>query len=275
VRIAFFVLLALNLVYLGWAGWVDSPPDEHVITAANLRAPTPQTLTLVKEASSRVATPTIAQTLSQPFGQRASTRDAQALPIVTDATPASTGRCVSVGPFNDLTHAARGAALLRERGFDPKQRAEQGETWEGYWVSVGGLKTSGDETKVMNALTKAGITDARAMPQDESGRRVSVGLFSEKERAEKRAQAVKKLGFKAEVTERTQPGTVYWVDLDLGNTERTVPTEGLLSLENAGSRLEIRVCPVSTPSPLPSRPEGSPRDARPAVTTADAGAAPA
>jgi len=272
VRVAFFVLLALNVAYLAWAGWIDVPADIPIVTSTTTGPPL-QTLTLVREASAREAALPLAQSVSQPIGQSAGAREAQTLPTVTDATPASAGRCVSVGPFNDLAHAARGAALLRERGFDPRQRAEQGETWEGYWVSVGGLKNTAEETKVVSALTRAGITDARVMPEEDGGRRVSVGLFSEKDRAEKRAQAVKKIGFKAEVTERRQPGTVYWVDLDLGANDRTVPTEGLLSLENAGSRLEIRLCPGN--APVPARPQSSPRDARPATTTADAGAAPA
>jgi signal recognition particle subunit SEC65 len=272
VRVAFFVLVALNLAYLVWAGWIAAPAEVPIVTSTTTATPL-QTLTLVREASAREDAVPLAQPLSQPVGQSAGAREAQALSAVTDATPASAGRCVSVGPFNDLAHAARGAALLRERGFDPRQRAEQGETWEGYWVSVGGLKSSAEETKVVSALTRAGITDARAMPEQDGGRRVSVGLFSEKDRAEKRAQAVKKLGFKAEVSERRQPGTVYWVDLDLGANDRTVPTEGLLSLENAGSRLEIRVCPETATAP--SRPQTSPRDARPSTTTANAGAAPA
>lgn len=275
-RVAFFVLVALNVMYLAWAGWIAAPAEIPVVTSTPT-GPTLPTLTLVQEARARESAAPLAGTLSQPVGQSASAGEAQALPAVTDATPAaSSGRCVSVGPFNDLAHAARGAALLRERGFDPRQRAEQGETWEGYWVSVGGLKNTAEETKVVSALTRAGITDARAMPDADGGRRVSVGLFSEKDRAEKRAQAVKKLGFKAEVTERREPGTVYWVDLELGANDRTVPTEGLLSLEDAGSRLEIRVCPENAPAPSPTRPpQASPRDARPAATTADAGAAPA
>ena len=98
------------------------------------------------------------------------------------------------------------------------------------------------------------------------------GLFSERDRAEKRAQAVKRLGYAAEVTERKQSGSVYWVDLDLSANDRTVPTEGLLSLEDAGSRLEIRVCPAGAPPSAPERsPAPSPRDSRPAATTADAG----
>src|SRR5262249_30807590 len=127
-----------------------------------------------------------------------------------------------------------------------------------------------DESKLMKALERAGIRDARVMPDEPGGRRVSIGLFSERERADRRAQAVKKLGYTAEVTERTQPGTVYWVDMDVAANERSVPTAGLLSLEDTGSRLEIRVCPAAEPA-APSRPGPLPRDARPAATTADAG----
>jgi hypothetical protein len=111
------------------------------------------------------------------------------------------------------------------------------------------------------------------MPDEPDGRRVSVGLFSERDRADKRAQAVKKLGYTAEVTERTQPGTVYWVDMDVGTNERSVPTEGLLSLEESGSRIEVRVCPTNEPA-APIRPGPAPRDSRPAATTADAGPRP-
>ncbi len=258
-------MLALNLMYLAWAGWIDAPSGPPIVSAAP-SSPQLQTLTLVSEASAAELAHPVSQTAS-PSGSAA---DGQSLPTVADG--GATGRCVSVGPFNDLTHAARGASLLRERGFTPRQRAEQGETWEGYWVFVGGLKSAADETKLVTALTRAGLSDAHAMPETDSGRRVSVGLFSERDRAEKRAQAVKKLGFAAEVAERKQPGTVYWVDLELGANERTVPTEGLLSIEDAGSRLEIRVCPVSAPAPTPGRPPSSPRDSRPAATTADAGA---
>jgi hypothetical protein len=146
----------------------------------------------------------------------------------------------------------------------------QGGTWEGFWVYVGGIESQAAEAKVMTALESGGIKDARAMPVTGSDRRVSVGLFSERERAEKRAQAVKRLGFSPEISERQQTGTVYWVDLDVGDNERAVPTEGLLSLESAGSRIEVRVCPADAPDVAPTGPLSDPRDALPAATTADA-----
>ena len=261
-RIVFFALLAVNVIYLAWAGWIDTPSAPPLVKQAEPALPQ---LVLAVESTNRPSPP------AQPVGSAA-----QAVPTVADTGTMSSapnaGRCVSVGPFNDLAHAARGAALLRDRGFNPQQRAEEGEMWDGYWVYVGGLKSAADESKVMNTLERAGIKDAHTMPGTNSGRRVSVGLFSERDRAERRAQAVKRLGFDPEITERKQPGTVYWVDLDLGTSDSTVPTEGLLSLEDSSLRLEIRVCPGSSRAPAaPTRPASPARDARPAATTADAG----
>jgi len=260
VRVVGYILLAVNLVYLAWAGWVDTPEPAP---PAKQSEPLPR-LVLVSEGAAQsegngtaAATPSVVQTSA-------------ALAATATAAPDARGRCVSVGPFNELAQAARGAALLRERGFNPQQRAEQGEMWDGFWVYVGELGSAADEAKVMKTLEHAGISDAHAMPVSQSGRRVSVGLFSERDRAEKRAQAVKRLGYAAQITERRQAGTVYWVDLDVGPNERSIPTEGLLSLESSGSRLEIRVCPDSEPDPTPARPTPNSRDARPATTTANA-----
>jgi len=138
--------------------------------------------------------------------------------------------------------------------------------WEGFWVYVDGLGSAADESKLIKALERAGISDAQPMPGGQ--RRVSVGLFSERDRAEKRAQAVKRLGYEPEITERRQAGTVYWVDLDVGSPERPVSTEGLLSIESAGSRLEVRVCPALEREE--DRLDRMPGEVRPATTTASA-----
>jgi hypothetical protein len=263
VRVVVYLLLAVNLVYLAWAGWVHAPvpvvepakPVEATLAQLSMAAdgiPRSDKAPAVASASTPGAVP-VAAALAEPVSS------------------APSSRCVSVGPFTDLAPAARAAALLRDRGLNPQQRAEQGDMWEGYWVSIA-PESAGAEAKVMKALERAGIKDARVMPEAQDGRRVSVGLFSERDRAEKRAQAVKKLGYTAEITERRQPGTVYWVDLEINANDRSVPTEGLFSLETAGSRLEIRVCPGSEPASAPVTPPSNPRDARPAATTALAGA---
>lgn len=256
-RVVAYLLIAANIVYLAWAGWIDVPPPPPARTGDAL----PQ-LVLASEDIE----PGDSASKSTP-----STRMAAAAVLSTPQTGAiSPGRCVSVGPFNELTQAARAAALLRERGFEPRQRAEPGETWSGFWVHVDDLDTAAEVSELIKALENAGIRDAQAMPGGE--RRVSVGLFTERARAERRAQAVTRLGYTPEITERQQAGTVYWVDLDVDSPERSVPTEGLLSVDGPGSRLEVRVCP--TPAGSQDLEERLPGDVRPAATTADAGPRP-
>ena len=104
--------------------------------------------------------------------------------------PPAARRCVSVGPFNDLAQETRALSLLQERGFTPQQRAEEGDIRDGFWVYVGGIKTPADETKTLRALQDAGIADARAMGAADDGRRVSVGLFTDRSRAERRARGI-------------------------------------------------------------------------------------
>jgi cell division septation protein DedD len=152
-------------------------------------------------------------------------------------------RCVSVGPFNDPAQQTRAAALLQERGFAPQQRTEDGDVHDGFWVYVGGIKSPADETRVLRTLQDAGISDAHAMAAADDGRRVSVGLFTERSRAERRARVVEHLGFSPDIVERRRPGTVYWVDLDLGTSDAAVPTEGLAPADQGGSRIQVRVCP--------------------------------
>jgi len=88
-------------------------------------------------------------------------------------------------------------------------------------------------------------------------RRVSVGLFSERERAEKRAKQVQKLGLKAEVAERKLPVSVYWVDVTPPSERSSVPIDDLLA-EGIGFKIGVEACP---------------QPAAPAVTTSPAATA--
>ncbi len=254
-RAAFFVLVFANVAFLAWSKWIDVPASKPA------PAPTKNLPRLELASDARKTADAAPGAPSATAGEATATRTALA---------ADVQRCVSLGPFADLTRAARAASILRERGFDPSQRAQEGDTWAGFWLYVGGLETPTDETRVLRNLDRAGIKDAHIMPPTADGRRISVGLFSERARADRRARAVKKLGLEPEITERRQAGTVYWVDLHLGTSDRAVPTDGLLTSEE-GSRIEVRVCPSSAPATIPAvTPRSRPRDPPVPTTTADA-----
>lgn len=229
VRIAVFALLFVNLAYLAWAHWIDVPV-EPAVNQTDIHLPR---LVLASEAPPRPAallSPVPA--LTAPPSQAS-----------TATTTPDAKRCVSVGPFNDIAQETRAASLLQERGFTPQQRTEEGDVRDGYWVYLAGLKSAADEARALKSLQDAGINDAHAVPATDDGRRVSVGLFIERPRAERRARAVQHLGFSPDIVERRRPGTIYWVDLDLGTSDVAVPTEGLAALDQGESRIQVRVCP--------------------------------
>ena len=157
----------------------------------------------------------------------------------TDVGP----RCITVGPFNDGKHLADAVQLFEQRGFKPREHTERRAPERQYWVYVHDLESAVDQQQAVKRLESSGISDATPMPDSSEGRRVSAGLFNERSGAERRATAVRKLGLAASIEERRMPETAHWVDVDLdGNTQR-LPMEGLLTLEDSGSRLEIKPCP--------------------------------
>ena len=219
-RNAFIALLVVNLMYFAWAQWVDEPKMPPVNEAL---AKLPR-LKLISEL---------------PADQRPATNTKTAL----NQTPA----CMSVGPFGDLTNAAKAAGILTSKGFAPRQRAEEAGTSTGYWVYVGGLKDEVEADRVRVSLEKAGVRDALVMPAGaEAGRRLSLGLFSDRAHADQRVASLKRMGFKAEVAEHRLPQTVYWIDLAPRPGMTAVPL-GDLFAEGVGSRIAVQPCPPTPP----------------------------
>jgi hypothetical protein len=227
VRAAFFLLLFANLAFLAWGRWIDVPQR---VPANGAFTKLPR-LKLVNELPPDGTRPSL------------STATKTALQV-----PAALSRCMSVGPFSDLTSATRGAAQLREKGFSPTQRSEEAEISKGFWVYIGGLTSDLEVARVLRTLEQASIQDAHLMPETGDARRVSVGLFSERPRADKRAQAVQKLGLQPEVAERKLPGTVFWEDVTLPAGTASLPTQDL-SGEATDPPIEAVPCPGGTSQP--------------------------
>jgi Sporulation related domain. len=212
-RAAFFVLLLANLLYFGWARWIqpsEPPPAVHV------SAQLPR-LMLASEVPP-----------GEPDSRRADAR--------------GSAGCVSVGPFVDLDAAAAAASILHAQGLESVRRAQAGETRSTYWVYIGGLANEAEQARVLQRLERGGITDARAMPAGSEGLRVSVGLFSERARAERRMRTLERLGLTPRLAERRESDAVYWIDVALPAGSTGIDTEGLPALLG-GAPLQVRECP--------------------------------
>jgi len=246
VRFIFYALLLGNLAYFAWARWVDTP------------RPPP-----VNDVVARLPALKLVEGAAQPAPGQESPG------ALTKLALNPTAACLSVGPFPDLDTSGRAAGLLRGKGFDPHQRTEQVERTDGYWVYVGGLKTQADADRALATLRKSGIKDAVAMPEaPNTGRRLSLGLYKERPRAEHRVQVVHEAGLKAEVAERKVTGTAYWVDLIAPPGVNAVPLDDLAA-EGAKSKIGVQPCAAGAATPPASAPETTaPGPRSPATGTA-------
>ena len=259
-RAALLLLAFANLAFFGWAHLVDVAPEpppndtiahlpqlkllsevQHVAGAA--RSSTSASVKTSPQAG--VAGSTSASGSVTSSGSSGAKQDATgtAAPVARgSAPPASVQRCVTVGPFNDPARAEQAADLLQQRGFRLHERSEQAAE-QGYWVYVGGLSSDSDETAVLRRLVQNGVSDAHAMPESDKGRRISAGFFTEHDGAERRLRAVLRLGLHAEIERRTESASTRWVDVDIDSSNQSLPTEGLLSVQEIGARLEVKECP--------------------------------
>jgi hypothetical protein len=254
VRAVVLALLLVNLLYFGWAEWIDVPRPPPPSPIAGLPR-----LTLVSDL---------------PADKRAALARKMALET---APPV----CVSVGPFDDPAIAGKAAALLQTKSFAPQQRTAPGPAVRRFWVHLDGFTSDAAVTRVLHRLERGGIDDAEAMPPAAGSRQISLGLFSDRDRAGSRAKAVRALGLKPRMDERMVPGTVYWLDLTLPNSSVSVPLKDVSDLEPAGgsSPISVQPCPAAaspaaSPPPPASPQPASPKAAPPASQTASQAAAP-
>jgi hypothetical protein len=228
-------LILANALYFVWSQLVVvhvNPLDRAPTHTANL----PPRLVLAKEVPHK------------PQAEAAPAQSAQTLsttPLQSDNAPAAasnTSMCTSVGPFADLAQASQAQASLRTAGFDPRQRVENGEIWIGYWVSVQNLATRTEAETAIKTLNGNGITDVYLMPGTDPPNVLSLGVFSDYNRAERRANQVKALGLEPRINDRKREGSVYWIDVDLKEPGQAIDPSLLQTDNGKIMRLEMRPC---------------------------------
>ena len=217
-------LILANALYFLWADEVAKPASP----AGERAAPTP-TLKLASE---------VAPAAAAPPSEPASVAAAPAA-----STPAAAPRCISIGPFLDVAEAARAAATLRGGGYQPRQRAAQGDVWAGVWVYLALPSSPAAAASMQQKLRAAGIDDALEMPGPNDAPVMSLGLFSEPKRAETRIRLARSAGFSPAVTDRKRTGDVYWVDVDLKPQDANLNPADLGGDSGKILRLQITSCP--------------------------------
>lgn len=158
--------------------------------------------------------------------------------------PGDVKRCVSVGPFRDVSEAAHAASTLRSGGYDPRQRVIDSEVYAGVWVYLPVTSTHAVTEQMLAKLKAAGIEDALEMPGPIDGSVISLGLFGEPKRAQARVAQAQALGLNPFMTDRKRSGNAYWIDIDLKPTDGPLKAADLQGEAGRIQRLEVKACPV-------------------------------
>jgi len=237
------VVLALaNMGYFLWSRGIAHPPEAGPETPTN-------TLKLTSEvpAAQRGAPPPAAA--EDPAIPSGTAGLAAAGAAAGDAPSAGSAalltnvkRCISVGPFRDVSETAHAASTLRSGGYDPKQRVAEGEVWAGVWVYLP-IAPSQSSGQLLSKLKAAGIDDALEMPGPSESSVISLGLFADQKRAQTRVSQAQALGFNPGIADRKRTGDVYWIDIDLKPTDSVLKPGDLQSETGHIQRLEVKACP--------------------------------
>jgi hypothetical protein len=231
-------LVLANVCYYLWQHGIAKAPEAVVAPAA------PGTLKLASESAETT------------HGDAGGNGTAAAPPSGTGAPgasePARDGsgslltnvkRCISVGPFRDVSEAAHAASTLRSGGYDPRQRVADGEVWAGVWVYLPLPATRAVADQTLAKLKAGGIDDALEMPGPNEGSVISLGLYSESKRAQSRVAQAQALGFNPGIADRKRNGNVYWIDIDLKPTDSLLNPSDLQGESGRIVRLEVKGCP--------------------------------
>jgi len=221
-------LLLANLLFLAWHYWIKVDPlpvvDSYQGVARLELAKRPA---VAPESGGEDA----GQAHQQQSGNRAVELQSQSLvdeaeeipeePVT--AVPVLT--CVSLGPFPELEDAEAALARLSNQGYQASQRSSEGEIWQGYWVYLPPFSNREAARGALNMLGSKGINDAYIIPGGEDKNAISLGLYSEKERAERRIRDVRAKGVEPRMAESKRLGTVYWLDVQVPDTQAIDPLE--------------------------------------------------
>ncbi|HTQ37334.1 MAG TPA: hypothetical protein VMH77_09900 [Steroidobacteraceae bacterium] len=183
------------------------------------------------------------------------------------ATPAAAPPCATLGPFHDEEPALQAEQQLASAGWHPQRRDTSEDVNDGWWVYVPNADAAA-QARTLDALRRSGARDATAMPDDVQFR-VSVGLYSDQQRAQERASRLQRLKLDAVVQEHQRQQPAIWFDLPgvTGEALREAHLDGAgLPLD----ALRIENCPTAVPAtttpatPAPSLPAAKPTNEVPA-----------
>jgi len=231
VRYLVYLLIIANLAFFAWYQYYPLPaPRPSVIKPL---PPGVEQLTLLSErqhsieqATSEADTPieqeeeppdtgTTVDDKPEPIDEPVAVPDAEpdepevaSVPEREDV-PESESVCQTVGPLLDQADVSSLSAMLSKEGYEATVRRGEAREPAGYWVYMPAMPAS-QARRIVNDLDAHGMKDYFIGKQSY----ISLGIFSERDKAQTRLQQVAALGYEAVLDQRYRTRNVYWLDIE-------------------------------------------------------------
>jgi len=121
--------------------------------------------------------------------------------------------CFALGPFGVLSKAEATLAKLSNLGVRTSLQDHEVRSGQQWWV-IEATKDARAAQKRLDELHKKKVTDASIINNGEYENMISLGKFDSEAQANKRVNALVKLGFRPVVEKHFDSTMQYWVDYD-------------------------------------------------------------
>ena len=245
----FIILLAANLIYLGWELDRQVTMDAAQNSEALIIPPHVKKLVLLKELPSPPAprmapegkngdkiaagdnaageevthadgAPSTDVMIEEKFAQELVAR----LPDISVAEHADTPKditpmCFSFGPFPDDQQGKDLKAWFEGRQVFVQQRPEKDKENQLFWIYLAPQDSLGGAMQAIEDLKEKGIKDYRLIETGDLRHAISLGLFSTQASVNKRLNELKGKGYRPIIVPYRKVNLIYWIDVKLINQE--------------------------------------------------------
>jgi len=176
-----------------------------------------------------------------------------------EAAPASaTPACRSIGPLRDADVAQLVADWLSAAKRTATERTVEVPAPPSFWV-ITTRKSAALALRLVQQLRAAGVTDVEAVPPDvpDGETRVSLGVYAERARAERRILDLKGYSLAPTIVEQPRRAMQWWLDVEPAADGTPIELDALLHAVPAAAGATLAPCVLSLP-PADAMPDAAP-----------------
>jgi len=207
-RILLVLIIALNLLYVGW----EYLSPDVVATVSTAMPGNLKTLELLHEND---APPQSSE------GGELNNEKTEGLPdavIAENDTVAQSISCYTLGPFKDEDIMQQLRESIAEYVADISVRKRQQSIKHRYWVHVPALPDRKQAKLMAKKLRKKKINDFYIVLSGKEKNSISLGHFRDPKHANRRMKQVNDLGVKAETNVIYRENDIYWLDYQVDSS---------------------------------------------------------